>query len=114
MRLTGIGKAFVTLVVLGVLGFAVWHYKGEAIRRWVGPAQDTKKEVVTKGDFDSLKNPPPDPDRGKGSAGVAGKVLASSGKLTRPLVVGINTWAGHSPGIVFNGGLDPSSASLYK
>jgi NitT/TauT family transport system substrate-binding protein len=35
--------------------------------------------------------------------------------LTRPLKVGINTWAGHAPGIVANGGLKPGSASsLYK
>mgnify|MGYP006269788523 CR=1 FL=1 len=32
MRLTGVGKAFVTLVILGVRGFAVWHYKSDAIR----------------------------------------------------------------------------------
>ena len=38
-----------------------------------------------------------------------------NGKLNRPLKVAINTWAGHSPGIVANGGLVPGSpASLYK
>ncbi len=26
----------------------------------------------------------------------------------------INTWAGHAPGIVFNGGMDPSPASSYR
>jgi len=29
-------------------------------------------------------------------------------------VVGINTWAGHSPGIVFNNGMDPNAGSQYK
>ncbi|MBL8950838.1 MAG: OmpA family protein, partial [Myxococcaceae bacterium] len=39
----------------------------------------------------------------------------SGGKLDRPLVVAINTWAGHAPGIVANGGLEPgSAASVYK
>jgi outer membrane protein OmpA-like peptidoglycan-associated protein len=114
MKLTGVGKTFVTLVILGVLAFAVWHYKGSAIRDWAGADKATPKEAITKGDFESLKNAPPDPDRGKGSTGVAGAVLASSGKLTRTLVVGINTWAGHAPGIVFNGGMDPSAASNYK
>jgi hypothetical protein len=114
MKLTGVGKAFVTLVILGVLAFAVWHYKGGAIRDWAGAGKAAPKEAVTKGDFESLKNAPPDPDRGKGSAGVAGAVLASSGKLTRTLVVGINTWAGHAPGIVFNGGLDANAASNYR
>jgi NitT/TauT family transport system substrate-binding protein len=114
MKLTGVGKAFVTLVILGVLGFAVWHYKGDAVRSWVGSDKAAPKEPISKGDFESLKNPPPDPDRGKGSTGVAGAVLASSGKLTRTLVVGINTWAGHAPGIVFNGGMDPGPASNYR
>ena len=114
MKLTGVGKAFVTFVILGVLGFAVWHYKADAIRGWVGSDKPASKEAVTKGDFDSLKNAPPDPDRGKGSAGVTSSALASSGKLNRPLIVGINTWAGHAPGIVFNGGMEPSGDSGYK
>jgi NitT/TauT family transport system substrate-binding protein len=38
-----------------------------------------------------------------------------SGTLNRPLKVAINTWAGHAPGIVANGGLEPGSpSSLYK
>ena len=114
MKLTGVGKAFVTLVILGVLAFAVWHYKGDAIRKWAGSDKAAPKEAITKGDFESLKNAPPDPERGKGSNGVAGAVLASSGKLARTLIVGINTWAGHAPGIVFNGGMDPGPASGYK
>ena len=40
--------------------------------------------------------------------------MSTTGKLSRPLVVAINTWAGHAPGIVFNGGLDPGPASFYK
>ena len=34
--------------------------------------------------------------------------------INRPLVVAINTWAGHAPGIVFNGGMEPGPASEYK
>jgi NitT/TauT family transport system substrate-binding protein len=114
MKLTGVGKAFVTLVIFGVLAFAVWYYKGAAIRKWAGSDKAAPREAITKGDFESLKSAPPDPDRGKGSTGVAGAVLAGSGKLSRTLVVGINTWAGHAPGIVFNGGMDPSAASGYR
>jgi hypothetical protein len=33
---------------------------------------------------------------------------------TEGLVVGINTWAGHAPGVVFNGGMDPNAASNYR
>ncbi len=40
--------------------------------------------------------------------------LSAGGKLGRTLVVGINTWAGHAPGIVFNGGMEPGAASNYK
>ncbi|HEY3120538.1 MAG TPA: phosphate ABC transporter substrate-binding/OmpA family protein, partial [Vicinamibacteria bacterium] len=69
---------------------------------------------VNPSDFGALKNAPPDPERGKGSQGVAGSSQLGGGKISRPLVVGINTWAGHAPGIVYNGGLDPNPASLYK
>src|SRR5204862_4033752 len=37
-----------------------------------------------------------------------------SGKLGRPLVVAINTWAGHAPGIVSAGGMETTSSSVYK
>ena len=46
------------------------------------------------------------PARGTGSTGVTPVALSTGAKLSRPLVVAINTWAGHAPGIVFNGGLD--------
>ena len=53
--------------------------------------------------------------RNAGSNGVTRAVLAGGGKLSRPLVAAINTWAGHAPGIVANGGLDAGAASsLYK
>ncbi|HET9524556.1 MAG TPA: phosphate ABC transporter substrate-binding/OmpA family protein, partial [Pyrinomonadaceae bacterium] len=37
-----------------------------------------------------------------------------TGRLNRALVVGINTWAGHAPGIVFNNGMEPNAGSQYK
>ena len=37
-----------------------------------------------------------------------------TGKIDRPLVVAINTWAGHAPGIVYNQGLEPNASSYYK
>lgn len=113
MKLTGFGKFFVTVVILGVIGFAVWHYKGDAIRSWVGASKSAKSEPVTTEDFGALKHAPADPERGK-AASVPSSTLPSSGKLNRPLVVAINTWAGHAPGIVFNNGMDPNPASNYK
>jgi NitT/TauT family transport system substrate-binding protein len=118
MKLTPVSKIFITLVILGVLGYVVWEKKGPDIKKWAGvekPAATAPgKTAAASNDFDALKNAPPDPERGKGSAGVTGAALSGSGKLGRPLVVGINTWAGHAPGIVANRGMDPSSKSWYK
>ena len=119
MKLTPFAKIFITLVIAGVLGFAVWHYKGTEIRSWAGAEKGAatapgKGSGVDATDFAALRNAPPDAERGKGSEGVAPAALATSGKLSRPLVVAINTWAGHAPGIVFNGGLEPGPASGYR
>lgn len=117
MKLTPFAKLFITVVVVAVLGYAFWHYKGADLRKWaVGekPAATQGTDQSAGSDFDALKNAPSDPERGIGSTGVTATSLASAGKLARPLVVGINTWAGHAPGVVYNGGMDPNPASTYK
>lgn len=111
MRLTPLAKAFIAFVVFFVIGFTTWYYKGEAIKKWAGGDATTGEDA--KGDFDKLNNAPGDPARNAGSTGVSA-VSLGSGKLNRPLVVGINTWAGHAPGIVFNNGMDPNGGSQYK
>ena len=111
MRLTPLAKAFIAVVVLVVIGFATWHYKGDAIKKWAGGERATGED--SKGDFDKLNNAPGDPNRNAGSSGV-GSASVGTGRLNRPLVVGINTWAGHSPGIVFNNGMEPNGGSQYK
>ena len=112
MKLTPFAKAFIAVVVLGVIGFATWHYKGDAIKEWAGG--DKKAESGdSKGDFDKLNGAPGDPARGAGSTGVS-SASVGTGRLNRPLVVGINTWAGHAPGVVFNNGMEPNAGSLYK
>jgi NitT/TauT family transport system substrate-binding protein len=116
MKLTPVAKLFITVVVIAVLGYAFWHYRGAELRQWaVGdkPAGQTTESLGVN-DFNALKNAPPDPERGIGSTGVSATSLASGGKLSRTLVVGINTWAGHAPGVVFNGGMEPNAASNYK
>jgi outer membrane protein OmpA-like peptidoglycan-associated protein/ABC-type taurine transport system substrate-binding protein len=102
-------------VILGVVGYAFWHYKGRDVRQWaVGKDEPKAAETgLSSSDFDALKNAPPDPGRGAGSEGVAQANLSGSGKMGRPLVVAINTWAGHAPGVVLNGGLDASDQSGY-
>jgi ABC-type amino acid transport substrate-binding protein len=117
MKLTPFAKLFITVVVLAVIGYAAYHYKGAEIRQWaVGdkPAATAASQELTRGDFDALGNAPADPVRNAGATGVTGLALSGAGKLNRPLVVGINTWAGHAPGIVFNAGLDANPASNYR
>ncbi|MEA2237517.1 MAG: NitT/TauT family transport system substrate-binding protein [Thermoanaerobaculia bacterium] len=116
MRLTPFAKFFVTVVVIAVVGYAAWHYKGANIRKWAtgsDKGQQTTTSAVSNNDFDSLKNAPADPSRDAGVSGVS-SINVSAGKLNRPLVVAINTWAGHSPGIIFNNGMEPSDASSYR
>jgi NitT/TauT family transport system substrate-binding protein len=117
MRLTPFAKFFITVVVLVVAGYAVYHYKGTDLKKWaLGKEQKTAtgSNEVSSGDFSALKNAPSDPSRDSGANGVQPLSLSGNGSLDRPLVVAINTWAGHSPGIVYNNGLDPNPGSQYK
>src|SRR5436309_11590143 len=117
MKLTPFAKVFITVVIVAVVGYAVYHYKSADVRKWAtGGSKTTTSsgDNVSASDFNALKNAPPDPSRDAGSSGVSPVSLASGGKLNRPLVVAINTWAGHSPGIVYNNGLEPNDGSLYK
>ncbi|HEX9459852.1 MAG TPA: phosphate ABC transporter substrate-binding/OmpA family protein [Thermoanaerobaculia bacterium] len=117
MKLTPFAKFFITVVILAVVGYAAYHYKGNDIRKWATGSDKNQPQTGTSqvgsNDFDALKNAPPDPSRNAPVTGVS-SVSVSSGKLNRPLVVAINTWAGHSPGIVFNNGLEPSDSSSYR
>ncbi len=118
MKLTPFAKFFITVVILGVIGYALWHYKSLDIRKWAGAdkgaAAKKSGSGVSSDDFNALRNAPPDPERGKGAAGVSGTALVGSGRLGRPLVVAINTWAGHAPGIVAAGGMESGPNSRYK
>jgi NitT/TauT family transport system substrate-binding protein len=117
MKLTPMGKAIVVVALLVAAFFAVRKFAPD-LKIWAlgkKGAAGTTTETVNKGDFDALGNAPADPERGKGSEGVAPASTAlAGGKLDRPLVVAINTWAGHSPGIVFNNGMDPNPGSQFK
>jgi NitT/TauT family transport system substrate-binding protein len=117
MKLTPFAKFFITVVILAVVGYAAYHYKGNDIRKWATGSDKSQTQTGTSqvgsNDFDALKNAPADPSRNAPVSGIS-SVSVSSGKLNRPLVVAINTWAGHSPGIVFNNGLEPSDSSSYR
>ncbi len=116
MKITPLGKAIMVLLGLTIIYFGVRNF-GADIRKWAtgGREAATTQTATSTDDFGALRNAPTDPGRNAGSNGVTAGVLASGGKLSRPLVVAINTWAGHAPGIVANGGLDAGAASsLYK
>ena len=85
MKLTGFAKFFITVVIVGVLGYTTWHYQSSAIRKWAGAERSTSQATtaVAEGDFAALKNAPPDPTRGIGSTGVTGSSLSGTGKLNR-------------------------------
>ena len=113
MTLTPLAKGFITVVILAVLGFVAWFWFGGAIKNWATGGKTGTVEEVKKEDFDSLKNTTGDAKYNDGSQGVTAAQIGT-GKLTRPLIVAINTWAGHAPGIVYNNGLDPNASSSYK
>lgn len=125
MKLTPFAKIFITLIILGVVGY-VLYVKGDGINQWVN--QGTSKPTAPAGDK-TATGPAPGVSkddfaaigavREAGRQGVTGiaKAQVGQGKLGRKLRVGINTWAGHAPGIVANGGLlggDKSSIYLSK
>jgi NitT/TauT family transport system substrate-binding protein len=113
MKLTPLAKGFITVVILAVLGFVAWYWAGSSIKNWATGGRTGTTEEVKKEDFDSLKNTTGDAKYNDGSTGVTAAQIGT-GKLNRPLVVAINTWAGHAPGIVYNNGLDPNPNSSYK
>ncbi len=112
MKLTPFAKAFITAVIVIVIGFSLWYWMGSAIKNWATGDSAAKEEVTTK-DFDPLKGSINDPKYNEGSTGVTVQPIGT-GKIDRPLVVAINTWAGHAPGVVYNAGLEPNANSSYK
>lgn len=119
MKLTPFAKIFIALVVVAVVGVVLWTQLGGKAKEWAQGGQDnhgdasTTGEGISKNDFAGL-DPSNDPVRNAKVTGV-GPVNIGTGKLNRPLVVGINTWAGHAPGVVANGGFSPNAAgTIYK
>src|SRR5438132_6871024 len=110
MRLTPFAKFFIFVVIAGVVGFVAWkrygmqQHAGESAQGGGAPAAEGDKGI-----FGRLAAPQ---DTGHDTSNVTGG-SAGSGKLNRPLIVAINTWAGHAPGLVANGGLDQAAASIY-
>ncbi len=121
MKLTPFAKVFLVLVILGVVGFVGFKKYGDNLRSWAGATKAGEPKAgdaeIKKDDFNFVGEKNVDAPR-TGEVAVnanTNNAAVGAGKLNRPLVVGINTWAGHAPGIVANGGMEPGSASsLYK
>jgi NitT/TauT family transport system substrate-binding protein len=123
MKLTPFGKLFIVLVALGVIGFVGFKKYGDELRQWAGAAPKTDEATkpdgtgshdISKADFNAVNSGITDAPR-DGALSVTGGANVGTQKLNRALKVGINTWAGHAPGIVANGGMKPgAAASLYK
>ncbi len=126
MKLTPFAKLFITIIVLAVVGYTGWHYFGAQVKCWSSPescktggptpaggdhaTRDDKS--VGRDDFTALATSPSDPSR---TAPVAVGANVTGNRTNRPLIVAINTWAGHAPGIVANLGLAAGNAkSIYK
>lgn len=127
MKLTGFGKLFIALVALGVIGYIGFARfgLGDKLREFAGasskkPTDDgsgkgTGNDDNTKDDFAKLRDGLEDAPRDGKLPINAGTATVGAGTLNRPLRVAINTWAGHAPGIVANGGMKVGgAASLYK
>jgi len=121
MKLTPMAKSFIALIILGVVGYTGWYYYQDNVKEWANGSSAPSASAnpssgsaagLSSSDFDKLKGAPSDPAKGA-TVGVVSPVL-KSGRLKRPLIVAINTWAGHAPGIVANGGLNAGANSLYK
>jgi NitT/TauT family transport system substrate-binding protein len=123
VKLTPFGKLFIVLVALGVLGFVGYKRYGDQLRAWSGAATGSERAAsatpadttISKEDFAKMHTGLNDADR-TGKVGDTGAPAnLGFGAINRPLRVCINTWAGHAPGIVANGGLKPgNAASIYK
>src|SRR5512136_2642070 len=106
MKLTPIGKLFIALVILGVIGYVGWTKYSNEIKCWASPEKCQKgapgavaagggtavpgklagAEGVSKDDFANLGNAPKDPDK-TGFPAIQ-KSAVTGGRLRRPLRVG--------------------------
>jgi outer membrane protein OmpA-like peptidoglycan-associated protein/ABC-type nitrate/sulfonate/bicarbonate transport system substrate-binding protein len=120
MKLTPLAKVFIAVIVVAVVAVVLWFKFGAKAKEWAAEGTPTASasasagpQGLDKNDFAALQ-PSKDPDRKAPVTGVTA-VSVGNGKLGRPLIVGINTWAGHAPGIVANSGFEPNKAgSIYK
>lgn len=112
MRLTPLSKFFITLVILGVVGYTGWHYYNRGAFKKLGfaPAGVTGSSGEVAQPGPGVDQPGPAATKG-GTPATPGKTPAARGKR---IVVGVNDFGGAYPGVMANDGALPGPRSLFK
>jgi NitT/TauT family transport system substrate-binding protein len=108
VKLTGAGKMIIFLIIVGLVGLFVYLKKDTLFTK------PEPKENISSDDFGDLTKAPNGSPQVPSSAVLepsAGPL--GSGKLDRPLKVAINTWAGHTPIIMANNGMEPNEDCIF-
>jgi len=96
MRLTPLAKAFIALVILGVVGYTGWHYYGSKLGGGGGSTPAKPDPAKT--------NPEPTAEKPK---------APTPRKNPNRIVVGVNDFGGAYPGVVANDGAEPGPKSRF-
>jgi NitT/TauT family transport system substrate-binding protein len=98
MRLTPLAKAFIALVILGVVGYTGWHYYGSKLAKsGGGGGGDPPKTGGDPGKRDPSETP----------------AKPAARKNPNRIVVGVNDFGGAYPGVVANDGAEPGPKSRF-
>jgi outer membrane protein OmpA-like peptidoglycan-associated protein len=109
MKLTPFAKFFITVVILGVIGYAVWHYKEAGLLERVVPAAKGKEsKVPLKADLPSLDTGSP------GGSPVKVDLPGSTPGCTEKPEVRFLVWAWNAQmgGMLSSGGPQAAKGSL--
>jgi NitT/TauT family transport system substrate-binding protein len=111
MRLTPLAKVFITLVILGVLGYTGWHYYNKGAFKSLGFAPAGQGDGVSAGQpGPSGATDPAVARSGRGGGSTRGAPAARGKRI----VVGVNDFGGAYPGVLANDGAVPGPRSLFK
>lgn len=109
MKLTPFAKFFLTIVILGVIGYAVWHYRGSGLLEKVIPSAKSKdSKVPLKADL-----PPMDDSAPPSDSKVQFASSSTPGCTEKPEVrFLIWAWNAQMGGLFANGGPQAAKGSL--
>ena len=116
MRLKPGAKVFLTLVVLALIVAGVWRMGWlDPVLRVVAPERAPEGQVTPDMFPEGLNNQPGgNTDLAAVNANPANGAVVGTGKLTRPLRVGIVMYGGMAGGLVANDGVKPNPAGVFS